>query len=637
MANVGIAGTVQDDASPPVPLPGLTAAAYWVDPLGVFDDRLIDTDTTTASGTFSLGYDPYLFAPDLRVRVFDPVGRLLHVSAVFPDVTDPVLRLPPITLTRADAEGWLVTCGRGSPQLVSTGNTVELLIDNEAAWGELTRSVRAAGNSVRLLLHYVDVFRVLTVFDPPYSPPAGYLGTPATGDRLEDAVVDANRSGTDVWWTQNDFPLPSPVDTADAIERYLARQQAVAPHTVRFARFRVPQFTPMHAKVAVVEEPTRTRGFIPASGVIQEYFDGRGHAIDDPRRGSLLPLINVIRVPVHDVSAVLEGPAVVDLDRCVRVHWDAVNPAAPMPALPPAPPPPPPTAHAVQVTRTLPSGRFPAPLADGEQGILEGYQRAFRYARSYVYLETQYLTAPAIADSLLRALTDPARPDLVAIILLNNKVDIWFYGGWQRKIVARLQEATRGPDGRSRVGVFCLWTHDQAGSSPRDRVIRNYVHSKMAIADDAWATIGSANLSGNDLDRSQFVSWLPETYQAINRGSEVNVTVFDGQQGLPSSTFPRDLRRDLWAEHLGYTSPSDPGLMTPPADRLGWLALWERRAAAKLAGLRATPPTLHPARVLEFRPEKSASAYLAALGVDLTPLVVKEEFDQYDLRTGAWR
>jgi phosphatidylserine/phosphatidylglycerophosphate/cardiolipin synthase-like enzyme len=637
VANLGISGSVVDTALPPAGIGGLTAAAYFVDPLGVVDDTLIDTDETTASGSFSLGYDPYVFAPDLRVRVFDPVQRLLYVSPVFPDVTVPVLTLPaPIALNRADVQGWLVTGGTGTPQLLTTGNTVTMLIDNAAAWGALTNSVKMATGSIRLLLHYFDVKNVILAFNPPYGPtPSGYVGVPATGDRLEELLLQANRSrSVPVWLVINDFPLPSPVDTADFVENYFRKQNSVSPHTVRVARFKVPMVAPMHAKVAVVEEAGRTRGFIPASGLIQEYFDDRSHSVDDPRRGSM-GITNAIRVPVHDVSVVVEGPAVNDLDRTVRLHWDVLRPASPMPPLAPFPSPTPATPVAVQVVRTLPANRFAPPLHKGEQGILEAYQRAFLNVTDFIYIETQYFTEPALADSLILALR--RRPAVVLILLINNKVDVPFYNGMQQRLVRRFLSQVASDGAAARVGAFTLWSHERAGTPSRDRIIRNYVHSKTALVDDHWATIGSANIEGTGLNRAQHIDWLPETYTAINRGGELNLIVFDGLDGLPSSPFPAELRRNLWAEHLGYASPTHPDLVNRPAGAGGWLTLWTGRAAAKVAGLKASPPSVHPARILPWQPQKDPEDFLEALGIDVTPLTVETEVRDFDLTTGNWK
>src|SRR5262249_14940268 len=142
-------------------------------------------------------------------------------------------------------------------------------------------------------------------------------------------------------------------------------------------------------------------------------------------------------------------------------------------------------------------------------------------------------------------------------------------------------------------------------------ICRNYIHSKVAIIDDGWITVGSANLDGASLDYSQvpyslgIISWLfglqPKGNLHENRETEVNVTLFDQVSGGPATLIATDARKHLWAEHLGFATPTDPALANPPAGG-DWLTLWQRRAEAKLTGLKASPVVVNPAKVLAYPP-----------------------------------
>lgn len=170
------------------------------------------------------------------------------------------------------------------------------------------------------------------------------------------------------------------------------------------------------------------------------------------------------------------------------------------------------------------------------------------------------------------------------------------------------------PTALARVGFFTLWSHEVAAVAGQPtRICRNYVHSKVAIIDDLWATVGSANLDGDSLSFSQnadrgvyrfFGGLLGLRQHGVvtdNRESETNLVVYNGIDGQPTSTFPGDLRRRLWAEHLSFLSNGEPdlaALTTKPVN--GWLDLWTTRANAKLAGLTAATPTVHDARVLPY-------------------------------------
>jgi hypothetical protein len=58
-----------------------------------------------------------------------------------------------------------------------------------------------------------------------------------------------------------------------------------------------------------------------------------------------------------------------------------------------------------------------------------------------------------------------------------------------------------------------------------------------------------------------------------------------------------------------------------------------------LDGLKAAPPTGHPARILEWRPEADPKAHLLALGLteaNLESLKVETKGRSYDFKTGQW-
>ena len=91
---------------------------------------------------------------------------------------------------------------------------------------------------------------------------------------------------------------------------------------------------------------------------------------------------------------------------------------------------------------------------------------------------------------------------LQVIVLLNIEPDVPFYPFKQRRLITRIRESDR-PDatGPQRFGVFTRWTHESS-ARPRPRILPVYVHAKVGIVDNIWATVGSANLDGLSLDSS---------------------------------------------------------------------------------------------------------------------------------------
>jgi phosphatidylserine/phosphatidylglycerophosphate/cardiolipin synthase-like enzyme len=630
MANTGVTGFVKDAATGNG-ISGLTIVAYDREVLA--QDVELGRTSTITTGSYSITYSAWAYGierrPDIVIKVYDSVKRLVHESPEYPDISDPIYAIPDINIDSADLSGFTVTLLSGTPKLKSSGNKITPLIDNEEAFGVLTNDVMAATDSIYFAQLYFDVEELFTVFTPPITIPPP--GTPTTGIRLEDELLSANISrSVDVKILVNNFvALPYPADTAGYVGRYFS---GAAANSVDVNDFDMPYNRSMHAKMSIVDN---SAAVVNASPLLQEYFDDTEHKIENPHRGYLSGAKNAIRVPVHDVSVKIEGPAISNLLESFSVLWEQSGGVA-LSSTIAAPTSGPGFAHDVQITRTLPGNLFtstsPAVPA-GEKGILESYLRAISEAEELIYIENQYFTERRIADALYLKLIQNA--DIQIILLLNNLVDIPFYQGYQTNLINQLLNAATSQGVRDRIEIFTLWSHEV---TPRQQIMRNYVHSKVGIVDDKWITIGSANLDGVSLYVSQHLI-SPVTRNDIleEQAIELNMSVFNGVDGGNNSDFPEQMRKQLWVEHLGYSSASDPALAAPPSG--GWLDLWKTRAAAKLAGLSSSTPARHDCRVLIWNEEEDPSNYLIALGVppaSISALNVREAVPDFDFDTGQW-
>ena len=155
-------------------------------------------------------------------------------------------------------------------------------------------------------------------------------------------------------------------------------------------------------------------------------------------------------------------------------------------------------------------------LPRGDFSVLESYVGAFRSAERFIYIENQFLWSSEIVALLAEKLRNPPRDDFRILVLLpvnaNDGADI------SRGQVAALIHAD---DGNARFLACSVYARTGALRDPI------YVHSKVAIVDDRWLTIGSANLNEHSLFND----------------SEVNVVSHD-------ETLARDTRLRLWSEHL---------------------------------------------------------------------------------------
>jgi phosphatidylserine/phosphatidylglycerophosphate/cardiolipin synthase-like enzyme len=208
-------------------------------------------------------------------------------------------------------------------------------------------------------------------------------------------------------------------------------------------------------------------------------------------------------------------------------HWPPGGDAGPLlfPALlsPPAGDVP------VQITRTVRRGRYadgtPAPggrryaIEHGERSVLDQYLAAIDAARRSIYVEDQAIGSLQVVGALRRALE---RGVEVVFLVPGNCHPAY-------------AEAKRNPELKpffdfvAGLDAFPNWTL-AAIAAPRGPGSYHeiYVHAKIMLVDDAWATIGSTNVA----ERS------------FRGDTELNASLWHGD-------VVRELRRDLLHEHLG--------------------------------------------------------------------------------------
>jgi phosphatidylserine/phosphatidylglycerophosphate/cardiolipin synthase-like enzyme len=259
------------------------------------------------------------------------------------------------------------------------------------------------------------------------------------------------------------------------------------------------------------------------------------------------------RPPWHDVQLRLQGPVVGALDTTFRERWndpaslDMLNPlawlrdklrGADMTAdrLPDQPPDPPPCGpHAVQVLRTYPDAHFAYDFAPrGERSIARAYNKVVPRARRLIYLEDQYLWSKQVAELFAQALRDNPDLHLVAVVPRHPDVDGRLalppnqVGRWQAIETCR----RAAPE---QIHIFDVENHE---GTPV------YVHAKVCVIDDVWASSGSDNFNRR--------SWTHD--------SELSCAVLDSE-----GVFARDLRLRLMREHLDRAEDgSDDGGLADP-------------------------------------------------------------------------
>ncbi|MFZ0343284.1 MAG: phospholipase D family protein [Gaiellaceae bacterium] len=287
-----------------------------------------------------------------------------------------------------------------------------------------------------------------------------------------------------------------------------------------------------HEKLVVVDDETAFVGGIDLTALAGDRLDSSEH----PRRDG---------VGWHDTALRLEGPIVADVARHFHTRWHAVaSDGLPEPCGPE------PVEEGVEahLVRTVPE-RLYEPWRDGEWSILESYLRALRAAERFVYLESQFLWSPEVTLVLAEKLRRPPCDDFRVVALLparpNNGAD-----DSRGQVGVLIDADERSGDDTTRF-LACTLYQPGPGGNPV------YVHSKAAVVDDAWLTVGSANLNEHSLFND----------------TEANVVVRD-------PALARGVRLRLWEEHLERPREEIDGDPARVFDEL-WKPLAEDRLARR--------------------------------------------------------
>ncbi|HEX3674495.1 MAG TPA: phosphatidylserine/phosphatidylglycerophosphate/cardiolipin synthase family protein [Rhizomicrobium sp.] len=388
---------------------------------------------------------------------------------------------------------------------VRAGNLLRPLIDGEAAFGRICEAVEGARKSVWLTVAF---------HKPDFAMPGGR-------GSLFDVLDKAKARGVDVrviFWRTETAPG----------EHFFGTQEDRAWLGARGSKFlarwdRAQKDYCQHQKSWLVDagEAGET-AFVGGINLVPSSVCAAGHADRDGRH-------------THDVYLELRGPSATDVHHNFVQRWneaserhrdDGAWPDA-GDSLPfPATASPQAGDAIVQMQRTVRAGHYSdetatpggtaLPIAKGEFSIFDQYVKAIDAARSTIYIEDQYILSPDIVERLHAAL---ARG--VEVVFLCPATP-------EEQVVAGMRHARAAPL-RERLGA--LGNHPNfllAGiASPRTGEAV-YIHDKIMLVDDCWATIGSCNIASR--------SFFGDT--------ELNAAIWDEDA-------VRALRVELLNEHLG--------------------------------------------------------------------------------------
>ncbi len=395
---------------------------------------------------------------------------------------------------------------------LTQADRIAWLIDGEAYFRTFRETVKRAQRSILILAWDIDSRTLLVPEDP-------HDGWPiALGELLHHAVV-------------RNPALQVRVLDWDYAMLYVAFRELPPPYATGWKRHRRLQIAfdgdhpvggSQHQKIVVVDDKV---AFVGGLDLTSARWDTNAHAAGDPRRqrtsGGEYP-------PFHDVQMMVDGETAAAIGELARARWQHATGRRVAPARVQADPWPlavaPDLANAlVGIARTQPEYGGNVQV----QEVRQLYIDAIAAARSTIYIENQYLTAPAIVQALAARLADAEGPEIVILSRLHG-------GGWleESTMTAQRVRAIRvlheaDVQGRLRV----LYPHaDGLGDECID------LHSKLMIVDDRLARIGSANLNN----------------RSMGYDTECDLAVEATEPRIGAQLLA--LRHRLVAEHLGVSA-----------------------------------------------------------------------------------
>jgi cardiolipin synthase A/B len=389
------------------------------------------------------------------------------------------------------------------------GNAVRPLLDGVPTFRRIAEAVGTARHSIWLTVAF---------FAPDFLMPDG-------GGSVFDMLDRAVERGLDVrviFWRPN-------AESSGYGRTFAGSPEQRAMLAARGSRFRIRWDRAhgpycQHQKSWLIDagQPTET-AFVGGTNLTDEALGSPGHATEGER---------------HDVYVEIAGPSATDVHHNFVQRWNEASerkaadgswghddadglhfPVRPSDRR---------GNSRVQIQRMVRAGRYadghPSPqghafdIAGGERSILAQYLQAIDAARQSIYIENQAIPVPEVAAALETALKRGV--DIVALVPAAPEDHVL--------------RARQNPQYRPLFdGLAALGRHENfalvaiAGPDSRGGRCNIYVHSKIMLVDDAWATIGSCNLHAFSLSGH----------------TEMNASIWDPE-------VVRALRGELFAEHL---------------------------------------------------------------------------------------
>jgi phosphatidylserine/phosphatidylglycerophosphate/cardiolipin synthase-like enzyme len=441
------------------------------------------------------------------------------------------------------------------------GNELQILIDGQAAYGEIAAAFHRAKRFIYATISFGDV---------------NFLLVPETGETMFDIFRSRRQDGVDVrlvvWQpgrpTGDTIPDVTKIIGVndgtgciqarwDVAKGYEGEYCSPRGHFLPFPLYIPGELGCHHQKTYVMDDGADgVVAFVGGINPVQAYWDTPRHdLLDVGRVAKGKDLIKGLEdvPPLHDIFYQIEGPAIGDVIANFVERYngasiphtdmtsDAVAPAI-VDQIPQVP-----DGIELQVIRTIAPKTYPT-THNGDRGIRELYFNALRLAGEgdLVYIENQYFFDRGIISEIHEAAERGAK--IVAI--LEWKPDAGSLLGEVEEILekgAHLEDASRLVTSHRNVALLTLGnSRPDPRAAGRTMYSETYIHSKtMAVLGRDWAVMtgGSANIAFTSM-------WFH---------SEMNVAFTD-------SARIKNWVAQLWSEHLNVPIEKAMALIAKPED-----------------------------------------------------------------------
>ncbi|MDQ8732777.1 phosphatidylserine/phosphatidylglycerophosphate/cardiolipin synthase family protein [Bradyrhizobium sp. LHD-71] len=398
---------------------------------------------------------------------------------------------------------------------VRAGNLVHPLIDGEPAFRRICKAVETAQHSVWLTVAWIwDAFRM-----------------PDGRGSLFDVLDAAAGRGVDVrvifYRHTVEGPFPRHMVFQGTPEQRLWLESRGSRLRVRWDS--TPVWSFHHQKSWIVDAGYDSEvAFVGGMNLKPSAVSTRGHVCLDGKSQD------------HDAYAEIAGPCATDVHHNFVQRWNEASErhkddglfghlhtdTLPLPSRLSSPR----GAVTAQIQRTIPNGCYadglwalrdgPFDIAGGEFSVEDQYARAIDAARHAIYIENQAFSSPAMIARLKRALQRGVQ--VAAVVPAQGE--------------HHMRQFRERPEHQPTFDLIAACgTHKNftlaglAGLMPDGSRCDVYVHGKLMLVDDIFATIGSTNFADRSF-RSQ---------------TELNIS-------FQNAAAVKALRCDLFEEHLAH-------------------------------------------------------------------------------------